>query len=237
MSVEIVCQSVADAGNAREGGADRIELCSALALGGLTPTVGLLTAVRNAVPLPIMAMIRPRPGGFVYSSDELDQMATDARLLRENGADGLVFGCLTESRTLDVDACRRLRDLAGDGETVFHRAFDGVLDPIAALERLIELGITRLLTSGSKPTAAEGIPLLRTLVERAADRIEILPGGGIRAHNARLILEATGATQLHLAPLTPISETFPFEVGTQTVIDPDAVRAVAALLKDVVPPA
>lgn len=224
--VEIVCQSVADAINATKGGAGRIELCSALPLGGLTPTIGLLAAVKAVTPLPIMAMVRPRPGGFYYSDEELKVMEADARLLIQNGADGIVFGCLTEEGAVDIPACRRLVAVAEGHQTVFHRAFDCVSDLPTALNHLIALGITRILTSGGRGTAIEGAATIASLIHQANGHIEILPGGGIRAHNVRELVTKTGANQVHLAPLKAIPETLPFDFGAQATVDPDAVRAV-----------
>jgi copper homeostasis protein len=230
-TVEIVCCSVADARAAERGGAHRIELCAALEVGGLTPSLGLLQEVKARVSLPVMAMVRPRPGGFHYDMDELATMERDARLLLEHGADGIVFGPLNADATVNADAARIFMEAAAGRQTVFHRAFDATPDPFAALETLIALGVTRILTSGQHPTAAEGTDCLRGLRERAAGRIEILPGGGIRAHNVRALLDCTGCTQVHLAPLTPrtdpTSQRRPeLGYGSYRTIDGEAVAEV-----------
>lgn len=203
MLVEIVVQSGEDAVAAERGGAHRVELCAGLALGGLTPSLGLLQTVRSLVELPIMAMVRPREGGFEYSAASFTAMEADVESLVEAGADGVVLGVLRPDGRIDVPRCRRLVYLAQGRPVVCHRAFDATPDPLEALETLIDLGFTRILTGGGKPKALDGVDTLRALIERADGRIEILPGGSIRADNAREIIERTGATQIHLAPLEP----------------------------------
>lgn len=200
---EIVCSTVADACAAEAGGADRIELCTGLAVGGLTPSLGLLEAVKEATHLPVMAMVRPRPSGFCYSQADLRVMASDAKILLRYGADGLVFGALREDGQVEDEMCRRIVEIAGGRQTVFHRAFDVTPDPFAALDTLLACAVTRILSSGQQPTAMEGAVLLRQLRDRSAGGIEILPGGGIRAHNVRELLAQTGCDQVHLAPMTP----------------------------------
>lgn len=197
---EVCCGSAEDALNARAGGADRAELCSDLFHGGLTPSLGSLLTVKAAAPdFPVMCMVRPREGGFCYTAVEFGVMCTDARAFLEHGADGIVFGFLREDGTIDEARCRALLDIAGKKETVFHRAFDLVPDPEAALETLIRLGFTRVLTSGQKPTVPEGVPLLRRLIAQAGDRIQVMPGAGITAENAAWCRRETGARCLHAA--------------------------------------
>jgi copper homeostasis protein len=197
--LEIACDGLEDALVAAQGGADRLELCSALALDGLTPSFGLVLELREALHLPLMAMVRPRAGDATYSSAELTVMHRDAQLLLDAGVDGIVFGVLDARGRVDAHATREFVGLAADREAVFHRAFDHVPDPEDALEALIEAGVRRVLTSGGAPTALEGVDRIRALVERAAGRIEILPAGGIREANVRSVLERTGCTQVHLS--------------------------------------
>ncbi len=197
MIIEIVAQSPDDAVIAARSGADRLELVSALSLGGLTPSLGTLQEVRHRCNLPVVAMLRPRSGGFAYSPAELDSMERDGDLFLLNGAKGLVFGVLTPDGQIDRPANRRLVKLGGGA--VFHRAFDALPDPAEAMEVLIDLGFRRILTSGGRGTALEGTETLRRLAERAAGRIEILPGGGVRPENAAEIVARTGIRQLHLA--------------------------------------
>jgi copper homeostasis protein len=198
--VEVACASVADCLVAEEAGADRFELCSALVLGGLTPSVGVLATARARTARPIVCMIRPRAGSFCYSDDEFDAMRRDVEACAAAGADGVAFGVLTPDGDVDAGRCRELAALARPLDTVFHRAFDVVRDPESALDVLVALGITRVLTSGRARTALEGAPLIRALAGRAAGRIEILPGGGVRAGNIVQVLEATGIGAVHLGP-------------------------------------
>lgn len=195
--IEVAVASVEDAQTAEAAGADRLELCSALELGGVTPSLGTFLAIKEAVSLPLVTMLRPRAGGFVYSEADVRTMERDAEFFLSRGAAGIVFGFLTGERMIDVARAARLVRLAGGKETVFHRAFDLTSDPIAALDSLIGLGVTRVLTSGQAADAPAGAELIGRLIERAAGRIEILPGGGITPENAAMLVARTGAKQVH----------------------------------------
>lgn len=197
--VEIVCCSVDDCVETYAAGAHRIELCSAIPLGGLTPSLGLLREAKSRVPLPIMAMVRPRGAGMHYTEGEWAHMEQDAAIFRENGADGIVFGALTADGEVDLARCRRMVELAGPLTTVFHRAFDVTPDPFAALEQLIDAGVTRVLTSGQRPSVIDGADLVKALIDRADGRIEVLPGAGILPENVRDFVAKTGTKQIHLA--------------------------------------
>ncbi len=203
--LETIVSSLDDARAAAAGGADRFELCSALALGGLTPSLGTLKAIKETVSTPVMCMVRPREGGMAYTEGEYAVMERDALLALEVGADGLVFGFLTSDGEVDLNRCRRfITAVTGSGgpsrpELVFHRAFDVVARPEVALEQLIDLGVTRILTSGRAARATEGLDEIRRMVERADGRIEILPGGGIRAETVAEVVRRTGCTQVHLS--------------------------------------
>ena len=179
------------------GGAHRIELCSALEADGLTPSQGLIRYARRFPSLRLHVLIRPRTGDFIYNGDELEIMRSDILSAKRLGADGVVIGALTREGDIDVDACRELIKAAGNIDVTFHRAFDHCRAPRQALEQIIALGCSRLLTSGQAATAEEGIPLLRQLVEQAAGRIIIMPGAGVTPAGARRILDATGATEIH----------------------------------------
>ncbi len=196
--LEIIASTVDDCVAAEGGGADRIELCAAIATGGLTPSLGTLLEVKKLIHVPVMAMVRPRAGGLCYSQPEFATMQRDAMLLLENGADGIVFGILNADGTVDTKRCAKMLELADAKQMIFHRAFDVVPDPNRALEQLIDLGFTRVLTSGQKKTALEGSGLIRSLLDQACGRIEVLPGSGIRAHNVRELVDATGCTQVHM---------------------------------------
>ncbi len=201
---EACCGSAEDAIAAWQGGAPRVELCADLFHGGLTPSLGsLLVTKRHAPALSVMAMVRPREGGFCYTETEFEVMLADARCLLDHGADGIVFGFLTADGRVDTERCRKMLAVIGDKESVFHRAIDVTPDPLAAMELLIELGVTRILTSGGEPSVPEGAETIRAMIEQAAGRIEILPGGGVRPANAAWCLAHTGATMLHAASHRP----------------------------------
>ena len=197
--LEVCCGSADDAVEAYRGGADRVELNSDLFHGGLTPTVGTLLQVKKRIPLPVVCMVRPREGGFCYTECEFEVMLDDARVLLEHGADGIVFGCLQEDGTVDAGRCKRMLEVIGAKESVFHRALDVVPDVFAALDTLIGLGVGRVLRSGQSPTVPEGAALIKRMIDHAAGRMEILPGGGVTAANAGYCLRETGAGMLHAA--------------------------------------
>jgi copper homeostasis protein len=202
--IEAVCCSLDDCLEAEAGGADRVELCSAIELGGLTPSLGTLMEVKARTRLPVMVMIRARAGGFDYTGAELAVMRRDALVALGHGADGIVVGVLRTSGEIDLERCAELVGMAraAGREAVFHRAFDAVPDPFQALEVLIGLGVTRILTSGRQTSALAGASLIAELVRRADGRIQILPGGGVRETNIAALLQATGVRQVHLAPFT-----------------------------------
>ncbi len=184
---------------AERGGADRVELCAALVEGGTTPSLGAIREARARTRLRIMVMIRPRAGDFLYSDVDLAVMERDIRAAKEIGVDGVVFGLLDPDGDVDVPRTGRLVEIARPLEVTFHRAFDHTRDPVLALEKLIAAGVTRVLTSGQERTAAEGAALLARLVGLAGSRIAVMPGGGIREHNVREIVERTGAREVHLS--------------------------------------
>jgi copper homeostasis protein len=199
--VEICAGSLDDAAQAQAGGADRIELNSSLFQGGLTPSLGTLVEVKQRLTIPVMCMIRPRGGGFCYTDNELAVIERDIELAVEHGAEGIVIGVLKDNGSIDLARTKLLVQRARGCQTVFHRAFDVTPDPFVALEQLIDLGVTRILTSGQEETVYNGCRLIRELIERADGRIEILPGGGIDAYNLGDVLERTGTNQIHLALL------------------------------------
>lgn len=199
ITVEICCGSYYDALEAAAGGAERIELNSALALGGLTPTLGELLLVKREMPLKVIAMARPRGAGFCYGVEDFKQMFFDCQMMMGHGADGIAFGCLKADGTIDLSQTelmvRAIKDKGG--EAVFHRAFDCVKNPYEAAEQLAELGVDRILTSGLKEKAPDGWKMIKELEERFGDRIEILAGSGIHAANAKEVMEKTGIRQIH----------------------------------------
>ncbi|HVZ17341.1 MAG TPA: copper homeostasis protein CutC [Terriglobales bacterium] len=204
--LEICCGSIDDALQAQAGGAQRVELCAALFLGGLTPSIGTVQHARQHLTIPIMAMVRPRGGGFCYTDAEFATMERDAEALIANGADGIVFGILNQDGAIDLARTRRLREIAGSRQSVFHRAFDVTSDPFRALDELVDLGITRVLTSGQQDTVPEGADLIRRLIEYSAGRIEVLPGGGIKPYNLADVIARTGCRQVHLTAFKTVAD-------------------------------
>ncbi|MCR5179775.1 MAG: copper homeostasis protein CutC [Bacteroidaceae bacterium] len=197
-TLEVCCGSLDSAWAAVEGGATRIELCAALQLDGITPSIGLLRLLRERFPkLLIHVLIRPREGNFVYHEMEVCAMERDIEEAVDSGASAIVCGALTEQGLIDERTTARLIRAARGLPFTFHRAFDLVANKQQALLQLKELGVHRVLTSGGAPTAEAGIPVLRQLVQLGAKEISILPGGGVNRHNVLRILEATGATEIH----------------------------------------
>ncbi|MCR4603160.1 MAG: copper homeostasis protein CutC [Prevotella sp.] len=195
--LEVCCGNLESVAAAVEGGARRIELCMALSVDGLTPSIGMLQTIRKRYPgLTIHVLIRPREGDFVYSQAELQAMLGDITQLAPF-ADGFVAGALTNTGDIDVAATQLMVRAAGSKSFTFHRAFDACRNPIVALEQLISIGCNRLLTSGQAVTAEQGIDMIRRLCDLAGERLVIMPGGGVRASNAWKILKQTGAYEIH----------------------------------------
>lgn len=198
-TIEICCGSYHDCLMAQKGKADRIELNSALFLGGLTPSIASLKLAKRDVSLPIICMVRPRGAGFCYSDDEIKVIFEDAKELLEAGSDGLAFGFLKENAEIDVELTKQMVELIKSygKEAVFHRAFDCVKDPHSAIQQLIECGIDRVLSSGLEATAIAGESLLNELEKTYGDKIQILAGSGIKAHNVNEFIKHSGIRQVH----------------------------------------
>ncbi|RCX18800.1 copper homeostasis protein [Anaerobacterium chartisolvens] len=198
---EICCGSLDDALIAQQAGADRIELNSCLQQGGLTPSLGTFIEAKKRLKIPVMVMVRPREAGFDYSGNEIEVMERDAGLFIEHGAEGIVFGFLNSDGTINLKNSQRMMKIIGRAEAVFHRAFDVVPDPFKALDQLIEIGVTRVLTSGQEASVYDGVPLIAELVKYAKGRIQILPGAGIKLGNVQEIIHKTGVSQIHFASI------------------------------------
>ena len=238
--LECCVGSVESAVNAELGGAGRVELCAALELGGVTPSSAAIRLAKERIDIPLFVLVRPRGGDFHYSPVEVEVMKTDIAAARNLGADGIVLGILRKDGNVDVERTAELIEAAGGASITFHRAFDSTPDPLAALETLRELGVNRVLTTGGARRAEEGLAGLGKLVEAAAGRIGILPGGGINHENCRQVVEQTGAREIHVGsavcsagPRQEASGLGPGGIETPAPggeTDPESVRRLLALL-------
>ena len=195
--IEACVGSVDEALAAEQGGAHRLELCDRLDVGGTTPSPELLDEVKRRVRIPVSVMIRPRGGAFMHTPDEVEQMGCEIGVARAHGADMLVIGVLDEHGLVHARAVRGLVARAGSTPVTFHRAFDEIVDQAAALESLIDAGISRVLTGGGPHAAIEGVDRLAQLVQQSAGRITIMAGGAVRGHNVRTIVDRSGVTEVH----------------------------------------
>jgi copper homeostasis protein len=203
--LEICVDDSAGLAAAIAGGADRIELCSALELGGLTPSAALLDqAMRSGRPTHMM--IRPRAGGFVLAEGEAALMVDEIRLAVARGVAGIVIGALLPEGDLDRDALAVFRDAAGEATIVLHRAIDCVADPVAAVREVVALGYDKILSSGGAPTAIEGAATLSAMVAEAGDRLSIIAGSGVTPANVARLVAATGVREVHGSASAPGAE-------------------------------
>lgn len=196
--VEVCVDSVASAIAAERGGAQRVELCSGLVEGGITPSAGLIEMTRATVKLDLAVMIRPRGGDFCYSGDEFETMRRDIALARRLGANAVVFGILDINGNVDVARTGQLIDEARPLSVTFHRAFDMTADLLRALDDVVAAGADRVLTSGGESASVQGAEMIRQLVQRAQGKVVIMPGSGIKPENARRLVEQTGVTEIHV---------------------------------------
>jgi copper homeostasis protein len=197
ITLEICAGSLACALAAQEGGADRVELCDNLKEGGTTPSYGTLSRGRDLLDIQLYPIIRPRGGDFLYDEKEFEVMCRDVGICRQLGCDGVAIGLLDAEGAVDVKRTRLLVELAWPMGVTFHRAFDRSRDAFAALEDIIGAGCERILTSGQRPTAPEGAPLIASLVDKAGDRISIMAGSGVLPDNIGELVTATGAREYH----------------------------------------
>ena len=209
--LEVCVDSAESAIAAQEGGADRVELCDNLIEGGTTPSAGTIELARKHLTIGMNVIIRPRGGDFCYSDFEFVVMKSDVQVAKQLGANGVVVGILDENGAVDKGRTRELITLARPMSVTFHRAFDMTRDPYKALEDLIALGIDRVLTSGQENSVLEGLDLITDLVQRAGDRIIVMPGGGITERNIKKIIAQSGAHEAHV-------------VGTVSVTSPMRYR-------------
>jgi copper homeostasis protein len=197
MTLEICCFTINSCLLAAKNGADRIELCANPEEGGTTPSYGTIRTVRKLVDIQVFPIVRSRGGDFLYDPHDLDAMRRDIESIKDTGCEGVVVGMLKKDGSVHSDALRRFVDLAYPLEVTFHRAFDRVADPFAALEAIIEAGCQRILTSGLQPTVPQGLPLIKELVAHSRERIVIMPGSGVRSSNLEELISESGATEFH----------------------------------------
>lgn len=220
------------------GGADRIELCAALDIGGLTPPPGMMALAARAS-IPVYAIIRPRAGNFIYDADNEAAMFADIDSARAMGLAGVVIGASRPDSTLDLPMLNRLMAHAEGLGVTLHRAFDLVPDPYLALEQAIDLGVERVLTSGLQVTAPEGIDLIRRLADRAGDRVSIMPGGGINLSTVERIVRETGVHEVHSSCRRPVESrderaiAFGFQASVSYKTDSDIVRGMRSLIDEI----
>jgi len=231
--VEVAVDSLAAAEVAVAAGADRLELCQAQELGGLTPSPGLIAAVRARVRLPVFIMIRPRAGEFVFSPAEIEVMAQDVRAAADGGADGIVVAALSADGSVNLDAMRRLVRSAGELPVTFHRAFDHGSQPIKALDHLAELRVARVLTAGGAVTALAGAAAIARYVKRAPSGLTVIAGGGITGEHVVELIRRTGVTEVHLSGTYQMPCSVPDGFGLNTLPNPARLlRLVSALRAD-----
>ncbi|XP_045189527.2 copper homeostasis protein cutC homolog isoform X1 [Mercenaria mercenaria] len=209
--MEVCIDSVQSAIHAEKGGAVRVELCSNLMEGGTTPSIGMLKVIKRSVSIPVFVMIRPRGGDFIYTPKEFDVMYQDLCMLKEAGADGFVFGILNQDGSVEQEMCEELIDYAKPLPCTFHRAIDMTSNISEALEKVISLGFKRVLTSGGDSSALEGLPVITSMVKQAAERIVIMPGGGINEKNLQRILQQSGAKEFHCSARSSVSSHMTFK--------------------------
>lgn len=220
------------------GGANRVELCAALDLGGLTPPPGMMALAARA-PIPVYAIIRPRAGNFIFDADNEAAMLADIDAARVMGLAGVVIGASRPDMTLDLPMLERLMARADGLGVTLHRAFDLVPDPFEAIEQAVELGVERILTSGLQVSASESIDLIAQLVEHAGDRVSIMPGGGINLGTVEQVVRGTGVHEVHSSCRRPVEATdqkaiaFGFQAPVSYTTDSGIVRKMRGLLDEI----
>lgn len=207
MKLEIACFNLESALIAQENGADRVEICAGIEVGGTTPNFETVKQAREKLSIDLYVMIRPRGGNFVCTEAEFQQMQADIAALKQFNVDGFVFGIFKEDQTINYEQNKVLVELAKPFPCTFHRAFDEVVNPFQALEDIITCGFKTILTSGQKPNVSEGMHRLEELVSKADNRITIMPGGGLRSTNIKTIQQNTKAIFYHSSAITDGSET------------------------------
>lgn len=235
--LEIAVFNIESALVAAKAGADRLELCENPFDGGTTPSYGFLKNVVENISIPVFPIIRPRGGDFLYSNAEYKQICYDIELCKDLGFKGVVCGLLLEDGTIDQKRTADLVALAGSMDFTFHRAFDRAINPLKALEKIIDTGAKRILTSGQVPNAFDGKELIQQLVHQANNRIIILPGSGVRSNNIKALQEFTSAKELHSSARISVASNMQYhpdsmqETMSNTVVDFAEIKAMKALLQ------
>ncbi len=224
MLVEVIACTFADAIVARDSGADRVELCLAIEVGGLTPYIETIEQIGTLAPFPVVVMVRPQPGGFVNQSEQILQQIDQILSLGLTNIE-IITGALTGEDILDIATLKSIRERTLGTKLACHRCFDRTSDPCQALEQLIDLGFDRVLTSGHAKTAPEGTATITKLVQQANGRIEIIAGSGIRPHNVQQLIKQTGVTQVHASCFAETTEV-PGEIyyGPTLTVSAEKVR-------------
>ena len=205
--IEIACFNLESALIAQKAGADRVELCADMLVGGTTPIIETIQQARKHLTIDLYVMIRPRGGNFVCSEAEFEQMKLEIETIKKLGVNGFVFGILNKDKTINIEQNKALVEFAKPFPCTFHRAFDAVLNVEKAIEDVISCGFSTILTSGTFPNVIEGKEVLKQLVNQANNRIEIMPGGGLRSTNVSEINEMVNANWYHSSAITDGSET------------------------------
>lgn len=204
--IEIACFNLESALLAQKAGADRVELCANISVGGTTPSIEIIQQAREHLTIDIYVMIRPRGGDFVYSEAEFKQMKSEIENIKQLGVNGFVFGILNEDKTINIEQNKALVELAKPFPCSYHRAFDAVSNYEQALEDVIACGFSTLLTSGTFSNVTEGKEVLKKLVEQAKNRLEIMPGGGLRSTNISELNQIVNANWYHSSAITDGTE-------------------------------
>jgi len=224
MIIEIAANSFESAQIASRAGADRIELCSNLEIGGTTPSPGQLRCVKNTLKIPVHALIRPRGGDFVYYESEMEEIIESIKYCKSIGVEGVVLGFLTPEGEVDILKTRKALEHTDGLETTFHRAFDMVINQEKSLETIIELGFDRILTSGGQRSTPEGIKKIAELVKQAGNRIIIMPGGGINENNIVDVIRFTGASEFHLSGKVVIKSPVEYRNKHLELVQPENIH-------------
>ncbi|WP_447641237.1 MULTISPECIES: copper homeostasis protein CutC [Chitinophagaceae] len=210
--LEIAVFNIASAIAAEQASADRIELCENPADGGTTPSYGTLKTIREKIKIPVFPIIRPRDGDFLYSDVEFEVMKKDLQMVKELGFPGAVIGLLHQDGTVDMTRTKELVAIGSNMQLTFHRAFDRCKNPLQALEDIVQTGCARILTSGQKPNVNDAKDLIKTLIQKADNRVIILPGSGVRSQGLRELMLETGAGEFHSSARTELLSNMDFTV-------------------------